>query len=95
MRDQRQCPKCSAKRILRVSRIEDKAPGGKGAVLAVRSRVRDGDEGLGEWVNIGVFEAIVCARCGFTELYIQSPETIPVDGRIVSVLEASDRGPYR
>jgi predicted nucleic-acid-binding Zn-ribbon protein len=94
MREQHQCPKCTAKRILRVAQIEDKAPG-EGAVLAVRSRIRDGEDGLGEWVNIGVFEAIVCARCGFTELYIRSPEKIPVDGRIVSVLEASDRGPYR
>jgi hypothetical protein len=56
---------------------------------------RDGDEGLGEWVNVGVFEAVVCARCGFTELYIDAPEKIPVDGRVVTLLEASDRGPYR
>jgi predicted nucleic-acid-binding Zn-ribbon protein len=95
MKQTRQCPKCSGKRILRIAHIEDKAPGAGGGVLAVRSRVMDGEDGLGEWVNVGVFEALVCAACGHAELYVKSPESIPVDGKVVSWLEASDRGPYR
>lgn len=44
----------------------------------------------------GVLQAYVCRACGYTELYTELPETIPVDGELVRLLRAPDKpGPYR
>ena len=91
-----QCPKCSERRILEISRVKDKAPGEGGGVLSILSHVKEDGLGLGEWENEGVFRAFVCASCGFTEWYVDNPETLPIDGEVIRLHEpAGHEGPYR
>jgi len=45
--------------------------------------------------TVGVVQAYVCRKCGYTELYTLDPENIPVDGKIVQELIGPDTGPYR
>lgn len=94
MKNTRVCPKCAGEGILKVSEVADKAPGEDGGVLSIFARISE--EGLGEWESLGVFEAYVCERCGYTEWFVQDPGSLPVDGAIVQRLEPEkNKGPYR
>src|SRR5690349_24504492 len=45
---------------------------------------------------VGLVEAYVCRRCGFTELYTRGPERILPDGEQVRELVGPEpQGPYR
>lgn len=45
----------------------------------------------------GFVEAYVCRQCGFVELYVKDPESIPTDGEIVRELVGPEDSnePYR
>jgi predicted nucleic-acid-binding Zn-ribbon protein len=96
MKNSLQCPKCSGRRILWVKEVQDKAPGDGGGILSIRASVKDDGVALGEWENTGIFEAFVCAGCGFTEWFVRDPESLPIDGETVTLLEGNEAsGPYR
>ncbi len=84
------CPKCDSKRLLYVSQVADShdhaAVGGfQQARLAYVPE--PGPLGIGViGRGFGALEAGVCRACGFVELYVKDPESIPVDGTHVRPL---------
>jgi hypothetical protein len=106
------CPKCEHNHILHVVEVADRAgdaaspklgehPAGfaTGTYHPLRiARVANPTAGLlgSEEAAVGLVEAYVCRRCGFTELYTRGPERIPIDGtRVRELVGPEPQGPYR
>lgn len=88
MRNSLRCPKCAHEKILHLPRLwAHSQPLGE-----IVAHVGGG------WspTPFGVMQAYVCARCGFTELYAQQPDKIPID-KIdgAQVLDGAQGAPYR
>ena len=77
MKQSQRCPKCGHNRLLYVARVADQMQRGAnpyvGAVLAC----------TGSGFATGELEAAACRRCGYVELYLKDPSTIPIDGENV------------
>lgn len=70
------CPKCGHNHILHIAYVADRARDGEDqpAKLALRLDLTTRRiEGTGD------LEATVCKQCGYTEFYVKSPASIPVD----------------
>jgi predicted nucleic-acid-binding Zn-ribbon protein len=97
MRESCVCPKCHHNRILQIAAVPD-ADGDNGTRnlhIAVTFAGR-GWLGGDQTTTAGTLSASVCRRCGYTELYTDSPATIPIDGRYVKELVGPEpEGPYR
>ena len=75
------CPKCDHTHILNIAYVADQTKEGteQPAKLALRfDMTKRKIEGAGD------LEARVCQQCGYTELYVRNPASIPVDGVYVS-----------
>lgn len=98
MRTNHLCPKCKYNRILNIANVPDRNGEYADASLRIAfAFVGTGFLGGDKTTPVGHVRACVCRRCGYTELYTDNPETIPVDGRYISELvgpEPSDT-PYR
>jgi len=97
MRERHVCPKCQHNRILFINKVPDRDDVGfQAAAIAIVTQRGVGLFG-GDRVGIaGALSACVCRRCGFTELYTQAPESIPIDGEDVQeLIGAEPREPYR
>lgn len=84
------CVKCDGRRLLHLPRLADLV-GVKyvGEMVTVRElgRVahpdRDASRGAPSTIRIGVLQALVCAACGYFELYTKDPDRIWVDGQAI------------
>ena len=96
MRESHTCPKCHHNRILRIAKVPDNDGeySTKNLEIAVTFL---GDGFFGEKTGTaGAVSACVCRRCGFTELYTEHPDTVPIDGRYVQELVGPEpETPYR
>lgn len=84
------CPKCGHNHILLIARVAD---GLYSAAKVMNLAIVP----FGDAVTThGPLSAATCRRCGFTELYVAHPETIPVDGTYVrEVVGPEPTAPYR
>ena len=79
------CPKCDFNEILQVAKVPDVGHGGVIRQLNVATIFR-GAGVFDDWKDsAGALSATVCRRCGYTEFYAANPESIPVDGKYVSL----------
>jgi predicted nucleic-acid-binding Zn-ribbon protein len=84
------CPKCEHQHTLLVDAVADVGEFATEvrplhvAMISTGERFFGGDK-LGA---VGKLSAVVCKACGYTELYVQNPGSIPVDGEYVR-----ERGP--
>jgi predicted Zn-ribbon and HTH transcriptional regulator len=74
MKTSHECPKCDHREILFVPHVADRDDRDvvRPLVLYVRHHDWKDDE-------IGVIQAYVCRKCGYTELYTSKADTIPVE----------------
>lgn len=88
MRQTNRCPKCGHGEVLHVPEVVDS----NSDRMALAK-----DGGLFfPYALIGPFEAFVCRRCGYAELYVQNPGSISVDQIMgARVLTAPSGTPYR
>ena len=49
---------------------------------------------FGEWTHVGIIEACICRKCGFTEMYTRDAASIPLSDT-VRLLEAEPGKGYR
>lgn len=85
------CPKCQGQSILLVRQIPDSTGLGGAQHIAV---VQKSPDAWWERTMAGRLEALVCRACGYTEFYVKDPQSIPVDGKLVSEISPR-RDPYR
>jgi predicted nucleic-acid-binding Zn-ribbon protein len=94
MRASGRCVKCQHHEIVVLPQLQAASPSiyleRPAAVMAAS------DERGGSWRPAGLIEAYVCRRCGYTELYMQQADSLPVD-RIegARVLVGTPPVPYR
>ena len=107
MRDSETCPKCRSRKIFVVAEVGNEhetltatvpLPVAVGAVLVQGGGVFGGT--TKQIVKAGTFEAWVCAKCGFTELYAKKLAAIArlaEKSSCVRVIEHEPEpaGPYR
>jgi predicted nucleic-acid-binding Zn-ribbon protein len=80
------CPKCQHDHTLLVARVADTgeyASDVRDMELAVV--IGHGFFGGEKRDRAGVLSAVVCQACGFTELYVADPGSIPIDGTYVEL----------
>ena len=94
------CPKCSHNRLIHVGSVADTGS------TQYHSHIEDmhlavlvtgigffGDE---KRESVGKLSAIMCRRCGFTELYVLDPESVQPDGKYITELAGPPpAAPYR
>lgn len=88
MRNTNTCPKCSNDEIIVLPRLHDSSS----CELAAhyQSPMKAGRR----W--FGVLEALICSRCGYTEMYTRDPRQIPVSEiEGATVRRKPGSGPYR
>lgn len=87
MRTTHTCPRCQHDRVLLIDEVSERGDMNALRPLSIATAVVGktfmGDEKLG---LVGEISAAVCRKCGYTELYVKDPASIPVDG--VRVREA-------
>ena len=89
MRTTHTCPKCRHRRLLSIAAVAD--DGSLGGLLIAKV-----PHGRGSFRGAGNASAMVCKGCGYAEIYVFEPESIPVDGQYVVEVEGEeDHGPYR
>ena len=89
MRDSNQCDKCHAREMLFLPRVCDYQNS------ALAAYVKDDGGGIGTLVIHGRLQAYVCRACGYTELWTESPQDIPVDEIEGARLLREAESPYR
>ena len=89
MRESHVCPKCQHGHILKIAAVPDQ-DGDHGIKNMHVAVTFSGTGWLGgdKTTTAGMLYAYVCRRCGFTELYTDAPESIPIDGRYVKEVVA-------
>lgn len=96
MRDTGICPKCRNNQLVHVGRVAD--VGHAGGIAEMHLAIVYVGEGFFSESRAvaGKLSAIVCRRCGFTELYVLDPHTLRPDGKyITEVTGPSPSGPFR
>ncbi|MBI4699851.1 MAG: hypothetical protein HY744_01570 [Deltaproteobacteria bacterium] len=95
MKNTYKCPKCGFGRILHIVQVAD-SDGESVSRPAKIARLVQPVSFLGVQLDravlAGDLEAGVCRRCGYTELYVKDPASIPVDGRSVREFVAPGGG---
>jgi len=61
----------------------------------VAAYVKDGGEGIGSLIIRGQLQAYICRACGYTELWTESPQDIPVEEIEGARLLRDADSPYR
>ncbi len=90
MKQTKRCPKCDFTSLLFLREIADAtAAFGAGIGTWMLARLPDGK------TRAGHVQALICRRCGFTELYVYDPDKIPVDGTVVTHVSAPQTSPFR
>ena len=77
MKQTMRCPKCQHNRILYIAEIADQMQ--RAANPYVKAKLAH----IGRGYAAGELEAGVCRSCGYTELYVKDPGSIPIDGQFV------------
>lgn len=85
------CPKCRGTRLLLVDRMPDASDNGGWDELKVARTTRKGVFGFELLDAVGALSAIVCRECGYTELYTNGADQIPVDGTHVREITGPKR----
>jgi len=97
MRETHVCPKCKFNRILRIAAVPDQD--GEYSTKNLRIAITFAGKGWfgdDKTSTEGTLSACVCKRCGFTELYTDTPGMITIDGKYVKELVGPEpEGPYR
>ena len=96
MRDTGICPKCRNNQLVHVGSVADVGHAG-GIAEMYLAVVHVGDGFFNEIrARAGKLSAVVCRRCGFTELYVLDPDRLQPDGKyITEVTGPSPSGPVR
>lgn len=84
MKRTQKCPKCGHDRILYVSEVPDSRSTEPMRIARIKRQVASvlGMQAV-TFDAVGELEAGVCAACGYVELYVKDPSSIPVDGSSV------------
>jgi predicted nucleic-acid-binding Zn-ribbon protein len=84
------CPKCEHQHTLLVATVADMGEFATEVRPLHVARISMGQRMFGgeKLAAVGELSAVVCKACGYTELYVQNPGSIPVDGKYVR-----ERGP--
>ncbi|MBX3129968.1 MAG: hypothetical protein KF718_24845 [Polyangiaceae bacterium] len=89
MKHTQRCPKCECSSLLFLREIADAtAAFGAGVGAWMLARLPDG-------TTRGHVQALICRGCGFTELYVYDPDSIPVDGTVVTRVASPQTSPFR
>ncbi|UJR83221.1 hypothetical protein [Sandaracinus amylolyticus] len=91
MKRTHRCPKCGYGRILHIATVADRAGDLTSGASTPMKLAHMTEQLLGVFVrshSAGELEAGVCRRCGYTELYVKDPGSIPIDGVHVRELVA-------
>lgn len=84
MRQTHVCPKCRNDHLLLVAAVPDTGESADPLPMKVAfAAAKKGFFSDNTLERVGHLEAVVCRRCGYTELYTRDPESIPVDGKNV------------
>jgi predicted nucleic-acid-binding Zn-ribbon protein len=87
MKNAKKCPKCGHGRILHLGQVPDAGHLDRVQPMHIATVVTGktfmGDDKLG---SAGSLSACVCRACGYTELYVDQPAALPVDGKYVREL---------
>jgi predicted nucleic-acid-binding Zn-ribbon protein len=83
MRTSSLCPKCGHNEILHTTIPDNAGQFGLSNMRVAMTAPRRTFLGASQ-APVGELYASVCRRCGFCELYVHRPETIPVDGKWVT-----------
>lgn len=93
MKRTHRCPKCAHNRILYIAQVADlddrKSSSHASPMKLARIEKELGSVFGGQTSSIdvaGEIEAGMCRSCGYVELYVKDPASIPVDGRLVREL---------
>lgn len=79
------CTKCGSKDLLAVSCVTAGKYTPRETVDFVRRGVQF--QGLQLGLPQDQLEMLVCRDCGFSELYVKDPKSIPVDGAVVRSID--------
>jgi DNA-directed RNA polymerase subunit M/transcription elongation factor TFIIS len=74
MKSSHVCPKCSHKEILYVPHVSDRDDRDTVRPLVLHVKHHDWKDD-----ELGVLQAYVCRKCGYTELYTAKADALPVD----------------
>ncbi len=81
MRTTHTCPRCQHDRVLLIDEVPERGDMNMLRPLSIATAVIGktfmGEEKLGP---VGALSAAVCRKCGYAELYVTDPASIPVDG---------------
>lgn len=99
MKNTHRCPKCQHDRILYIAQVADRFGEHSNAEQSVPMKIAHYQKTVGTVLGValtrtersGELEAGVCARCGYTELYVKQPGEIIVDGVYVRELVAGPK----
>jgi hypothetical protein len=92
------CSKCQHNHLLAIAFVPDRSgeADSVGRLSIASIFVGKGWFGSERFSTAGELSALVCKRCGYAELYVASPESIPVDGDYVrEVIGPEPAGPSR
>ena len=98
MRKRHVCPKCEHHKILLIAEVPDTGEFATEIRPLMIASIITGQGWLGgdKKARAGALSAAVCKHCGFTELYVVAPGSIPVDGESVrEVTGPEPTGAYR
>lgn len=97
MRQRHVCPKCQHNHILLIESVPDTGEHfSEIRQLNVATTLAgQGWFGNDKVATAGKLSAAVCKQCGYTELYTNQPELIPIDGRYVREVVGPEPKPYR
>jgi predicted nucleic-acid-binding Zn-ribbon protein len=85
MRNRHVCPKCDHREIVHFPQLE-----ANHAPVCVETQI-----GLWRQGGIGRFEAYVCGKCGFAELYMLDVESARASVKSAEVLKGPPAEPFR
>lgn len=92
------CPKCTHNELVHVGAVADTGeyPSEIRDMYLAVVYMGDGFFGGEKRERAGKLSAIVCRRCGFTELYVVDPQSLQIDGKYITKINGPDpSGPFR
>jgi predicted nucleic-acid-binding Zn-ribbon protein len=79
MKQSKQCPKCNSKDLIKDAKVIDRGHGNSEREKMTVATYSDPDAWLFTGKSASAVSAIICADCGYMELYVDSPRLLRQD----------------